>query len=898
MARRPQSSSEAPRAERGRGVTLAVGHANPDFDAYASTVAATRLFPGSKGVFLGTQNANVREFHTLHQDYLEFVDLHGFDLSTVDRLVMVDTRDPGRIGELGPVALDPRVEVVMYDHHPPMPGDLSRGEDRSEPFGATTSILVREIRERGVVLTPLEASLLLLGIHEDTGSLTYPGTTSYDADAAAFLMASGADLEVVNSFLARPLTPEQRDLLDRLVAALEIWEVHGQRIAVGAVKLGRYVDSASIVTHYLVEDMGYRVACAIVAMPDRVHVVGRSRLAEVDIGAVLQRLGGGGHAQAASAALRDADLERTTALLREALEAEIRPPLVARDVASSPVRTVTPATSMREAGDLMVRWGHGALPVMTGRKVAGLVTRKDVDKAVRHGLAHAPVKGFMARHIVTVAPDMQLADLERVLTRENIGRVPVVEDGELVGIVTRKDVLRAEHGDAYLDRGLPQARGDASRRFLESVDQLLPDEISRAIRGIGEVALEQGMRAYVVGGFVRDMLLGRPNLDVDVVVEGDGIAFADSVAERLGGRVKAHMRFGTAVLVLSRTLHLDVTSARTEYYTRPGALPTVERSSLRQDLLRRDFSVNAMAACIDPDCFGAIADPFGGLRDLHRGAIRALHSLSFVEDPTRVMRAARFETRFGFTMEPSTLELARHAVEMGLLGEISGARIRAELFSLLGEEPALPGLARLHELGAVEQLIPASAQPARVLEEVAAVERELEAGTLAGKAPRRLDALLVALSASSTPRDPEKWVRWLRLGREHGAAPVEAATRARTVGRALRDRRGMRDSRLHALLDALHAETVLYVAATGDELVRERVERYVGELSRVRPAISGKDLVEMGIDPSPAFTGILARALADRLDGKAVGREAEVANLRRLAARAGLCPPVTKDGPS
>ena len=876
--------------KHGSGITVAVGHANPDFDAYAATVAVTKLFPGAKGVFLGTQNANVREFHTLHQDFLDFVDLKGLDLGSIERLVMVDTRDAGRIGELGAVAAHESVELVLYDHHPAMAGDVTRGEDRSEPLGATTSILVREIRERGIALTPLEASLMLLGIHEDTGSLTYPGTTSYDADAVAFLMASGADMEVVNRFLVRPLTVEQRSLLDRLVAALEVWDVHGQKVAVGLAELDRYVDSASVVTHYLVEDLGYRVACAVVAMPDRVHVVGRSRLSEVDIGAVLGRLGGGGHAQAASAALRDVSLKEAAARLREALEAEIRPPLVARDVASAPVRTVVPETSMREAGELMLRWGHGALPVLDGRKVVGLVTRKDVDKAVRHGLAHAPVKGFMARDIVTAAPDMELAELERLLTQENIGRVPVLQRGRLVGIVTRKDVLRAEHGDAYLDRGLPQARGDATKRFLESVDALLPADIGDALRTLGAIAQERGLRAHVVGGFVRDMLLGRPNLDVDVVVEGDGIAFADEAARRMGGRVKAHMRFGTAVLVLSRTLHLDVTSARTEYYKRPGALPTVERSSLRQDLLRRDFSVNAMAACVDPGCFGAIADPFGGLRDLQRGAIRALHSLSFVEDPTRVMRAARFETRFGFRMEPSTAELARHAVEMGLLSDISGARVRGELFAVLEEEPALPALRRLDELGALSELLPASAQPGRVLGEIEAVELALASGVTAGRAPRRVDALLTTMAASATGRDSEKWVRWLRLGREHGGAPVEAATRARAVTRALKDRRGMRDSRLHALLAPLRPETALYISATGDELVRERVTRYADVLSKVRPAVSGADLVAMGLEPSPAFAGILARALADRLDGKAVGREAELANLRRLAARAGLAP--------
>jgi tRNA nucleotidyltransferase (CCA-adding enzyme) len=870
-------------------ITLAVGHANPDFDAYASTVAATKLFPGAKGVFLGTQNANVREFHNLHEEFLEFEDLKGLDFGSIERLVIVDTRDAGRIGELGPVALDPSVDVVVYDHHPPMAEDLRRGDDRSEQTGATTTILVREIRDRGISLTPLEASLMLLGIHEDTGSLTYPGSTAQDADAMAFLMAAGADMEVVNRFLWRPLTPEQRTLFEALASALEIWDIHGQPVAVGTAVSDVYVDSASVVTHYLVEEMGHRVAVAVVVMPDRVQVVGRSRLAQVDIGAVLSRLGGGGHAQAASAALRGASLSATLDALRAALDAEIRPPLTAKDVASSPVRTATPETTMREAGELMVRWGHGALPVLDGNAVVGLVTRKDVDKAQRHGLSHAPVKGFMAREIFTVRPETDLDALERLLTLENIGRVPVLEEGRLVGIVTRKDVLRAEHGDAYLDRGLPYTGEAPTARFLSSVKALLPEEVRDAIREVGSVAGDTGLRAHVVGGFVRDMLLGRPNLDIDIVVEGDGIVFAEAVAARMGSRVKVHARFGTAVLVVSRDLHMDITSARTEYYARPGALPIVERSSLRQDLLRRDFSINAMAACIDPDCFGAIADPFGGLRDLERGAIRALHSLSFVEDPTRVLRAARFETRYGFTMEPSTFQLAKHAVEMDLLEDLSGARVRAELFALLEEEPALAPLARLDELGALAALLPGGVAPADALGHVRALEASWSTlPECQGRAPRRTVALLAAMVVGGGAHAVDLWVRWLRLGRDHGTPAVEIATRGTAVLRALRGKRPLRDSRVHALLKPLAPEAIAVVRALGDELVRERVERYVREISQVRAAVTGEDLLELGADPSPGFSAILDQALADRLDGRAVGREAELVNLRRLAVNAGV----------
>lgn len=868
---------------------IVVGHANPDFDAYASTVAAAKLYPGSLGVFLGTQNANVRAFHNLHEGLLPFTDLKGLDLASIDTVVMVDTRDPDRVGELADVVRRTGVEVVVYDHHPPQEGDIETADDRSVEVGATTSILVHEIKRRGIELTPLEASLFLLGIHEDTGSLTYPGATAYDADAAAWLMASGADMEVLNQFLSRTLEPEQRELLGQLQRSLQVWDINGQPVAVGVAQADEYVDSASVLTHYVVEDMGHRVAVAIVRMPERLQIVARSRLTEVDVGAVMARIGGGGHAQAASAGFRDLSIDEALARVRAALMAEVRAPLTASDVMSAPVRTVTPDQSMRQAGELMALWGHGGLPVVEGGALVGLVTRKDVDKAARHGLDHAPVKGFMGRDVVTVSPATDLPELERLLATRGIGRVPVMSGEQMIGIVTRKDVLRSEHGESYLDARLPRAHPRATEAFLRGVDELLPEHARGALAELGRIAAERGVRAHVVGGFVRDMVLGRENLDIDVVVEGDGIAYAEAAAAALGARIKVHRRFGTAVIVVSRGFHIDVATSRSEYYTKPGALPTVERSTLRQDLFRRDFTVNAMAACLEPSCFGAIADPFGGLRDIDHGVVRVLHGLSFIDDPTRLIRAARFEVRYGFSMDASTLHQARRAVEMGVMAEVSGARLREELYDLIDESRPVAVLERLADLGVLPAILPFDVASRDALLAVRAAEEALvRVGPVLQPRPD-IRSTMIAAIASTTTRDlAEKWLRHLRVGREDAAAAQSLAQRMAGVRRALSDRRGMRDSRLYRILESLPSEAVAVIWGAGDALVRERVERYAKLLKRAKPAVNGSDLIALGATPGESFSAILAQARDDLLDGRAIGRDAELANLRRLALRAGL----------
>lgn len=868
---------------------IVVGHANPDFDAYASTIAATKLYPGSVGVFLGSQNANVREFHNLHEEFLSFVDLKGLDLQAIDSIVMVDTHDPDRLAELAEIPRRPSVEVVIYDHHPPQEGDLHCADDHSREVGATTSILVHEVRERAIEITALEASVMLLGIHEDTGSLTYPGTTAYDADAAAWLMANGADIEVLNQFLSRTLDPEQRALLGQLTGTLRVWSVNGQEVAVGTAEADDYVDSAGVLTHYIVEDMGFRVAIAVVRMPERLQVVARSRVAEIDVGAVMVRLGGGGHPQAAAAGFRDLSVEAALERVRQALEAEVRTPLRAVDVMSGPVRSAALSSTMQEAGEEMARWGHGGLPVMDGERLAGLVTRKDVDKALRHGLGHAPVTGFMARDVVTVPPETDLSSLEHLLASRGIGRVPVVEGQRIVGIVTRKDVLRAEHGDAYLDRHAPTPHPEATARFLASIDSLLPREAREALTTLGEVAVERGVRAHVVGGFVRDMLVGRRNLDIDVVVEGDGVEFAETVAARLGLRAKVHRRFGTAVLPFSRDFHVDVTTARTEYYQRPGALPTVERSTLRQDLFRRDFTINAMAACLDPDCFGAIADPFGGLRDLETGTLRVLHALSFVDDPTRVLRAARFEQRYRFSMDADTEGLARRAVEMDMLAEVSGARIREELLDIFAEAAPATVFSRLETLGALPELLPRGVSAAGAAPALFASEDALLAldGAFA-RPPRRVTTLVATVAGLGSRQAAERWLRHFRFGREYLPAAVELAEKGPVLVRELESHRAMRNSRLYRLLDGVPAESIAVVWSRGEARARERIGHFLREVARMRPAVTGADLIAMGATPSEAFSAILARARDDRLDGRVVGRDAELENARRLARKAGL----------
>ncbi|MHB8765850.1 MAG: tRNA nucleotidyltransferase/poly(A) polymerase family protein, partial [Deferrisomatales bacterium] len=376
------------------------------------------------------------------------------------------------------------------------------------------------------------------------------------------------------------------------------------------------------------------------------------------------------------------------------------------------------------------------------------------------------------------------------------------------------------------------------------------------------------------------------NLDVDVVVEGDAVALADAVAARWDGRARAHRVFGTAKLICPDGLRLDLATARTEYYTRPAALPTVEWSSLKLDLYRRDFSINTLALRLAPGRFGEVIDFFGSLRDLKEGTIRILHNLSFVEDPTRVLRALRFQLRFGFKLGRQTQKLLRNAVRMGFVAQARGHRMFREWVHLLDEADPVAALEALDEHGVLTAFHPRLRLDPRVLE---LLHRARGVNTwfrlLYLDLPVR--PWLVYLLALADPlKDPEveELVRAFGVGSREGRDLVEGRAQGH---RALMElgHEGAdgepRNSRVYQILHACGVETLLYLMArTEDEDQRRLVSRYYTQLAGTRPVLRGGDLKALGLAPGAVYREILAGLLAARLDGEVSTREDEEAWVR------------------
>lgn len=868
---------------------LILTHEQADFDGTAALLAARLLQPQALAVLPRRLNRNVRGFLTLYGDTLPFTDLDDVPRGDVDRVTLVDTQSLPSIK-----GTSARTQVHIVDHHP-----LGASHDPAwtvdfQPLGSTTALLVEALQEASLEPDMVAATLMLMGIYEDTGSLTYAGTTSRDLLACAWLLEQGANLAIADDFLNNPLSAEQRRLYDRLLDAAETHIVHGLSIVIACGAAEGMRDEVSTLAHKLRDLFDPAGLFVIVALDGSVQLVARSTTDAVDVGQLAEHFGGGGHVRAAAALIRNRKPEEVRDELLQILETAIRPARTVGEIMSREPQLLAPTVRVSEAAERMQRFGHEGYPIVEGGRVVGLLTRRAVDRAMSHGMGARPVSSVMEAGNVVVSPADSVQLLQRVMIQHDWGQVPVIDpaSSEIIGIVTRTDLLRTLAAD------VSGARPASLAPRLESV--LSPERLA-LLRLAVHQAESQGDAIYIVGGFVRDLVLGLPSVDFDLVVEGDAIALARGLAAAYGGRVSSHTRFGTAKWHLDRQhagllravgapgdashdlpASLDLVSARTEFYAHPTALPSVQRGSIKLDLHRRDFTINTLALRLDGRHYGELLDPWGGGRDLNDRVIRVLHSISFIDDPTRMLRAARLEQRLRFSIEPRTLELMRQAVP--LLDRVSGERLRDELGLVLTESCAGLILARLGELGLLAAIHPALGWDAWLGARLLELHdfRPPEAWQLHD--PPELERLFYAL--------------WLaRLDANQVAAVCDRlhfplTTRAvvvdanRLVHAIPRWPTGIAPSDAVARLEEAGEESLVaaWLALADMPQAREILTAYLATWRRVTPVTDGRTLRDAGLPPGPAYSRILGTLRTAWLDGQLENSDQERELLRTLLA--------------
>ena len=888
---------------------LVFSHHNMDFDSLAAQYAVCKLFPAAKMVLGYPLVGSLRRFVTLHRDRLPIVQAKYIDYSRVTRIFIVDCQRSDRIDENAKKLLEGffglKCSITVFDHHERDSDGLAAictDDSCIENVGACTTILVDRLRRANTQLSVFEATLLAIGIYEDTGNLTYRGTTEKDAVCVAYLLGQGADLAIVGDFIRPKLDEELTELLETLIENCKILQIGGMKILLSSASLAVYLDGLATLTRKLCEIESADAAITVVRMRDRIHIVCRSDTRALDIRPIAREFGGDGHPGAASAVSREKDLddvlERVEMLLHQLTSAEI----TARAIMTTPVRTIKPRTTMHDANRLMLRYGQDGLLVAEDEKLIGVISRRDIDRATHHKLGHAPVLGFMSQPVVSITPDTTIGDIQALMVKEDIGRLPVIGvDHRLLGVVSRADVLKSLYGSEQSSQNIfaltENSQTSSAVVCLSDKLQKLDAETQAICRIIGETAESKGMTAYIVGGFVRDLLLSRANYDLDFVIEGSAIEVAQALVQTKGSKFELlveHERFKTAQLRFhgKQLRKVDLASARSEFYEYPAALPTVEMSKMEPDLLRRDFTINAMAICLNPDRYGHLMDRFGGQQDLSNKLLRVMHSFSFIEDPTRLIRAARFAARLSFSIEDKTMEQARRAVALDIFDDLGGARMRDELKLILESEHRLDGLDLLAQTGANMRYLDTE------LKYKPSIRKQIRiAGRLLQRYPVEqpwivyLGVLLAEMQIERVPSvldrlhltNEQKQI--IQSALEMPGRMNELFVRVQWSQYVLPKR-----SQIYKMFKGRADESLAIAAslAVAGSPMRRLIKLYRGELENLTLLISGNDLLQMGVPQGPALGKMLELLLDAKLDDSLKTREEELTFASKLHENEGL----------
>ncbi len=925
---------------------LILCHTTADFDTLGAAVGLTRLLPGARIVLTGGTHPTVRDFLALHRDEYPLIERRSVNPEKIRSLSVVDAQNRDRLGKAAEwFDLPHLAEIAVYDHHLEGEGDIPATRTQIEPVGACTTLIVEHLQRLAAskpCLNPVEATVMALGIHVDTGSLTFDGATARDARALAWLMEQGASLSVIGEYVDPGLSPPLQEMLTSALDRLQTETVRGYSVFRVLLETPNFVPGLSSLASQLMEvtesDAGILAHRYLVRSEkeERWSVIGRSRIPGTNLNELFKPYGGGGHPKAAALILRGESREIFEQLASQ-LQAQIPHPPVARDLMSSPVRTIRPETTIHEAQRILLRYGHSGLSVVDARdRLVGVIARRDIDIALHHGFSHAPVKGYMTSNLKTIAPETPLPEIEEIMVTYDIGRLPVLENNRLVGIVTRTDVLRELHQNQAIG-STPKGKSALTpycplpQSIRDRLRSNMAPELWELLGCAAKLAEERGWHLYLVGGAVRDLLLAgeresateRENqklspplplspspppplflTDIDLVVDGfhrsadvgAGVELAKALQQRYANsRLQVHGQFQTAALLwhkdpLLNSLWVDIATARTEFYPYPAANPEVEASSIRQDLYRRDFTINALAVRLTQPRTGELLDFFGGLLDLRSRQIRVLHANSFIEDPTRIYRAVRFATRLGFEIEPQTQGYIRHAIESGIYNRTHGktagennrapaleTRLKTELKYILQAPYWKRALQAIAEMGALQCIYPTLKLDRQLWWQVHFADRCLRRFDAENNLEHwrvRLEVLIASLApeyravVAAKLQMPQETIERMQ---QLAAAEAEVAVAAIA---------SFRPSQIVLRLRQYDLPTLILIAVRSPRAIRRPIWQYLTKWATVKPLLDGNDLKAIGYKPGRQFKPMLDALLAATVDGEIRDRADAEAFLR------------------
>ncbi len=782
----------------------------------------------------------------------------------LEKAVFVDTSSLQKIrqvlDEVG-LSLD-GLNVEVYDHHIKRKKSLKGVKTHFFPFGACTTYFVKKLKEKGGKLSRDEATLLALGILEDTGSFNYAGTTVDDVKAYEFLVDTGLNFLKLQKVLRKTLTKQLLSVLIDVENNLMVKKINSLRVGVSFVYADKYIADVSSYLN-LLEDLASLDGFFIVLItPKKKFVIGRSKNSKLDVGEILKIFGGGGHPRAASALVKDLTLEEILEKLEETLLLNTANKTV-KDVMLKDFCLLKSDTNLEQIDKLSEPF---CIAVDNNGKFLGVVNSQTIQKAKKHNLGYLKIEDIANSDIITLSPNMLLSTAKHFVKEHPQQELfPVIKDGKPVGVITKHSLLSTLYQNELKDKAFifqSRMRFEPKKlNFEKRVERYFDSFTLETLKELGGVAEKLNMRAYLVGGIVRDIIMGRKNLDIDIIVEGDATKLAKQFAREKEYKFHTFDEFLTATVRVSDNLKLDLATARKETYDYPGAYPKVEKASIREDLYRRDFTINTLAIDITGENFGTLLDFFNGYKDIKDKVIRVLHELSFIEDPIRILRAVRFTGRFDFKLGKTTEKLLKFAVDNGFLSYAPAGRINLELNLTFKEEKVLTILSLMQSYNILKELFPEAIFNEEKLGFISRIhnnynmffemflKRDISRPTL------YLSGLLYELPLEIAYKYLEKY-----HFKEVFPVLQEFHEAKEKVKKA------SRPSNLYELIKGIKPETfILLISYFTDEKEKQLIHIYQ-TMNQKGKIISGKMLKDLGLKPSPQFSVIIEDVFKRYLD--------------------------------
>ena len=673
---------------------------NPDFDIFASAIAAQRIFKDHNIIFPGNFTPDISNYLKNTGVYFPYYLIEELNIKKISSLVIVGTTSLELINREIVKKIE-SIENIYFIDNEKKENELEKNITYiCDESSACISIVIDKIFEHNSTISDEESKLFLTALYKKTNNFLKNNIQQVDFKAAAKLINKNINIKEIAKYSHNPLLNFSNDIFRKLLLNMKSYNNSGLTLGITYIKNEEFHDSFLINLERLWDSLDYDTLIVLYQIREKTYFYCKTReifdlktlLTPFFINIKKERTAFGFY--------NILNIEKIRNQIRDNFEKISLDFRKIKNIMTSPVRTVFANMTVKEVNKIMDQTGHKNLPVIKKEKIVGIIRRKEIKLAIQHKMHHTRIEKLMNKSIIAINKEKSIQHAKELFHKNNMNCLLVLENGILLGIVTTKDLFIKDYETTEMRIDIPQ-----TQKITNLINRRVPKEIQSILKIIGSLSSTYDISVFVVGGFVRDLILNRDNLDLDIVVEGNANEFTEKIADFLNIKVEHHKEFLTSKLTFKNGITVDFASARTEYYEKPAILPRVKMSTIKKDLYRRDFSINAMAIKLNTEEYGILVDFFNSRGDLISKKIRILHNLSFLEDPTRILRGIRFEQRFDFSFEETTLTLLKEAVKKKFLERVSGQRLREELINILKEKNPFYSIKRIKDLRIYTHLI-------------------------------------------------------------------------------------------------------------------------------------------------------------------------------------------------